>query len=411
MNNSVKGSSLFFIFVLLAQTTTTLPMALQTESRALELVFNDEPDILGLCLKETPLLTAYKYPEYEGKTLLHLAVDRKKIKMVQFLLQYGFDINAQDNEGKTPLHIAAFNDSPLLITYLLKLGANSLIKDKEDFTAYEYAVKHCQEATLNLIKAHEDILRARLKQEQDTAQQQHALQEARNQEIFVAVTQGKTKQALDLINLPGQDINIVDKDKYTPLHYAVMLKHYAIVGILLNHHALVDAENKYGVTPLMLAAQKGDEDALALLIDYGASSTEQAFLASILYNPITTQEKENAPKAIQLLADTLSKKQLLAQAFDNILNRENVEKLGEEKVVEGLERAQIALGNTYGESLTYQLNQACRTLRNAQLEKECPICFEVMKAGRAPVQLVCNHIVCNDCKKELHICPLCRQQL
>lgn len=55
-----------------------------------------------------------------------------------------------------------------------------------------------------------------------------------------------------------------------PLHYAAERRHALLVQLLLDAGAQVDAETTEGTTPLMLAARRGDEDCLRLLLLAGA---------------------------------------------------------------------------------------------------------------------------------------------
>lgn len=57
---------------------------------------------------------------------------------------------------------------------------------------------------------------------------------------------------------------------WTPLHYAATGGHTAIVQILLDESAYIDAESPNGTTPLMMAARYGNEKTTLLLINEGA---------------------------------------------------------------------------------------------------------------------------------------------
>ncbi len=62
----------------------------------------------------------------------------------------------------------------------------------------------------------------------------------------------------------------VNKPGWTPLHYAATGGHLAVMRLLLDHHAYIDAASPNGSTPLMMAARYGTHDAVQLLIDAGA---------------------------------------------------------------------------------------------------------------------------------------------
>jgi uncharacterized protein len=65
----------------------------------------------------------------------------------------------------------------------------------------------------------------------------------------------------------------VNKPGWTPLHYAATSGHLAIMELLLEHHAFIDAESPNGTTPLMMAAHYGTPAAVKLLLEAGADAT------------------------------------------------------------------------------------------------------------------------------------------
>ncbi len=62
----------------------------------------------------------------------------------------------------------------------------------------------------------------------------------------------------------------VNKPGWTPLHYAATGGHVAIMRLLLDNHAYIDAASPNGTTPLMMASQYGTNDAVKLLLEAGA---------------------------------------------------------------------------------------------------------------------------------------------
>jgi uncharacterized protein len=65
----------------------------------------------------------------------------------------------------------------------------------------------------------------------------------------------------------------VNKTGWTPLHYAATGGHEAVIRLLLEHYAYVDAESPNQTTPLMMAAMYGNAASVAMLIDAGADMT------------------------------------------------------------------------------------------------------------------------------------------
>lgn len=62
----------------------------------------------------------------------------------------------------------------------------------------------------------------------------------------------------------------VNKPGWTALHYAATNGHTAVMQLLLEHHAYLDATSPNQTTPLMMAAHYGTPGAVKLLLEAGA---------------------------------------------------------------------------------------------------------------------------------------------
>lgn len=76
----------------------------------------------------------------EGKTILHLAVEKQRPKVVKFLLSLSPDfgvleLNAQDIYGETALHIAARSGFIGIVRRLITAGASAYVLDNSESTA------------------------------------------------------------------------------------------------------------------------------------------------------------------------------------------------------------------------------------------------------------------------------------
>jgi uncharacterized protein len=65
----------------------------------------------------------------------------------------------------------------------------------------------------------------------------------------------------------------VNKPGWAPLHYAATGGHVAVLRLLLDKHAYIDASSPNESTPLMMAAMYGNPDAVKVLLEAGADST------------------------------------------------------------------------------------------------------------------------------------------
>lgn len=99
--------------------------------------------------------------------------------------------------------------------------------------------------------------------------------EARNPQgespLMIAALKGHLVQAKRLIERRAE----VNKPGWTALHYAASNESpasVAMVQLLLEHHAYIDAESPNRSTPLMMAAHYGNPAVVKLLLEEGADS-------------------------------------------------------------------------------------------------------------------------------------------
>ena len=94
--------------------------------------------------------------------------------------------------------------------------------------------------------------------------------EARNRQdespLMLAALKGLTEVCQQLIAKEAD----VNKPGWAPLHYAATNGHLAVISLLLDNHAYIDAASPNGSTPLMMAAHYGTAAAVKLLLEAGA---------------------------------------------------------------------------------------------------------------------------------------------
>lgn len=68
---------------------------------------------------------------------------------------------------------------------------------------------------------------------------------------------------------------VVNRPGYTALHFAAAAGDDEITRLLLEHHAVIDAEAPARYTPLMMAAREGQESTVKVLLEAGADATRK----------------------------------------------------------------------------------------------------------------------------------------
>ncbi|MDR7305192.1 ankyrin repeat domain-containing protein [Rhodoferax saidenbachensis] len=87
--------------------------------------------------------------------------------------------------------------------------------------------------------------------------------------LMLAALRGYTELCAKLIERDAD----VNKPGWAPLHYAATNSHIAIMQLLLDNHAYIDAASPNGSTPLMMAAMYGNASAVKMLLEAGADPT------------------------------------------------------------------------------------------------------------------------------------------
>jgi ankyrin repeat protein len=99
------------------------------------------------------------------------------------------------------------------------------------------------------------------------------LDRAGRSRLHYAALEGSLAAVMELLN-DGFDVDLGDVDGYTPLHFAAQGYHEDVARHLIDHGATVDAQNRFGNTPLWVALfnSRGRPEVIKLLRDAGADT-------------------------------------------------------------------------------------------------------------------------------------------
>ena len=124
--------------------------------------------------------------------------------------------------------------------------------------------------------------------------------------LMLAALKGHKELAEKLIK-KGADVN---KTGWTPLHYAATSGQLAIISLLLENSAYIDAESPNGSTPLMMAAMYGTPAAVKLLLQEGADAQlkNQQGLTALQF-----AQRGNRPDSAEAIAASIRSKRPAGQ--------------------------------------------------------------------------------------------------
>lgn len=237
-------------------------------------------------------------------TTLHDTVRNGNLDSLQLLLSYDVDIDAVHKTNGTAVMIASKLGLLTFLQSLLKRGASifkghesstalhhansqndtditevqvtqvaqAMVRDSNDQTPLAFAVRQGDfEMTKVLLKAiegsHHDwhfILNLAINTEQDRIAMlllKHDFCQEVNNDLFLVAAENECLEVVDhLTGIDSIDIDYQDRRQWTALHHTTILRHRALVYLLLDRDANISVVDEYGESPLDNAVIWGDED-------------------------------------------------------------------------------------------------------------------------------------------------------
>lgn len=209
-------------------------------------------------------------------TVLHTAVLANAIDCVHFLLNMGADVAAYDKCGMTPLHVAADRSLVQCLRVLLERQPDAVdVKT------------HSRRATalhLACENGHHECAKLLLEHGASCAERNY-----KGQTALHLAAKAHSYECADELLRTDADVNARDLDQRTPLHSAVCKPQlaFAMLELLTSRNAEVNVADRYGYTPLHLAAYNELADCVDFLIMRGANvgaRTDGGFSALSIIN-------------------------------------------------------------------------------------------------------------------------------
>ena len=221
----------------------------------------------------------------------------------QLLLERGASIHVRNRKGQTPLHLASQRSNPFSVESLLKAGADVDALDEDSMTPLLLAFPPAtnSEVALLLLEHGASV---------------HVRNRNGQTPLHLAASPWVFSEVGALMLKLGAEVDARDNEDMTPLHFVSRYDHAGRdAQLLLEHGASVHVRNKNGQMPLHLASEKLFSNAVALLLRFGADANAQdGRYMTPLHYVLLSLPKFRFPEDLQKVIDVLSE----SGASDNL---------------------------------------------------------------------------------------------
>jgi ankyrin repeat protein len=209
-----------------------------------------------------------KLTRYRDQTATHVAASRGDVSLLRLLKNSGASLDLSfPPRNDTPLFLAAINGHPQAVSFLLENGA-----DIKKFMGHQhYTVLH-----LAAGEPRTDDNTAVLKILIKYGANVNAVADNGESVLDVAINSGNAKNVEFLLK-SGADPEHIGVAGVTPITYAVLGENINILRMLLKRRvSLYKIHQVYGFAPLHFAAEKGNLEAVKLLLLAGADVSQKS---------------------------------------------------------------------------------------------------------------------------------------
>ncbi len=195
----------------------------------------------------------------EGKTAIISAVQNSK-GSVSMLLDKGANVNAKDAFGNTPIFLAVEKKDRETIKLLIEKGANVTIKNNAGETPFTAAARNGDLETIKLLMTKGVSINVK---------------DGKGNTILIEALTRNNEEMVKFLIENGANVNVRDmwmNKQKTGLMIAI--ENYMpleILELMVSKGVDIKAKDEIGNTPLMVAVERNNLEAVKFLLDKGAA--------------------------------------------------------------------------------------------------------------------------------------------
>ena len=222
--------------------------------------------------KVNELSDAFSQPDQDGMTPLHWAAYKGHVQTVKTLLKKGADPLKENKHAQLPLYstlLVPVRKSAALFSHKLTVFKKLLKAAPETINHHDNSgnsVLHLMASVSQFNPLLQDAIKSKVQ----------ALSQPNNLKqypIHTAILNHQTNNARVLLESNSGMDKQGDRENRSALHYAALYGSDELINLCINYSDNINARDTYNKTPLILAAEAGNQEAITALIDHHADQT------------------------------------------------------------------------------------------------------------------------------------------
>ncbi|XP_067659906.1 putative ankyrin repeat protein RF_0381 [Haliotis asinina] len=191
----------------------------------------------------------------KGNNILHFACRKGHVEVVEHILSENMvDINSKNKQGMIPVFMAAEKGHKEVVELLFRSGGDMSLTSRGGSNVLHFA---CRGGNVDLVKF---VLSHKMTDINSTGRRHLT-------PVLTAAAEGH-KEVVELLVSEGAKVSLLDIRGNSILHLACRGGHVEVVKYVVSQDLVdINSRNKKGMTPVMMAAGRGHQEVVGLLMN------------------------------------------------------------------------------------------------------------------------------------------------